>query len=111
VNSGLTLHSTYGGTGHPVNKLTLTASNTTGGEKISSVPQTIKVTDPPATFGVQIALLGQYAASSFATSGAGHGATPGTDPAGRGRSRSSPSRSTPEASWSGRKGGRDRAPV
>ena len=47
VNSGLTLHSSYGGTGHPVNNLIVTASNTTSGEASSSVAQTIVVTDPP----------------------------------------------------------------
>ena len=36
VNSGLTLHSSYAGTGHPVNNLTLAASNTTTGEAASS---------------------------------------------------------------------------
>jgi autotransporter passenger strand-loop-strand repeat protein len=48
VNSGLTLHSTFGGTGNPQNTLTLVASNTTGGEAISSTAQKITVTDPPA---------------------------------------------------------------
>ncbi|SHM81545.1 beta strand repeat-containing protein [Bradyrhizobium lablabi] len=47
VNSGLTLHSSYGGTGHPVNNLIVTASNTTSGEAASPVSQTIVVTDPP----------------------------------------------------------------
>ncbi len=49
VNSGLTLHSSYAGTGHPVNNLTLAASNTTTGEAASSPAQTIVVTDPPVT--------------------------------------------------------------
>jgi hypothetical protein len=47
VNSGLTLHSSYGGTGHPVNNLIVTASNTTSGEPANPVTQTIVVTDPP----------------------------------------------------------------
>jgi hypothetical protein len=47
VNSGLTLHSSYGGTGHPVNNLIVTASNTTSGEAATPVTQTIVVTDPP----------------------------------------------------------------
>ena len=47
VNSGLTLHSSYGGTGHPVNNLIVTASNTTSGEAASPASQTIVVTDPP----------------------------------------------------------------
>jgi len=48
VNSGLTLNSTYTGTDHPVNTLTVTAKNTAPGEKASSTSQTITVTDPPA---------------------------------------------------------------
>ena len=47
VNSGLTLHSSYGGTGHPVNNLIVTASNTTPGEAAAPATQTIVVTDPP----------------------------------------------------------------
>jgi uncharacterized protein YcsI (UPF0317 family) len=47
VSSGLTLHSNYAGTGHPVNTLTVTANNTTSGEAVSSASQTITVTDPP----------------------------------------------------------------
>ena len=50
VNSGLTLHSSYAGTGHPVNNLIVTASNTTSGEAATSpAMQTIVVTDPPVT--------------------------------------------------------------
>jgi uncharacterized protein YcsI (UPF0317 family) len=49
VSSGLTLHSSYTGTGHPVNTLTVTANNTTAGEAVSSASQTITVTDPPLT--------------------------------------------------------------
>ena len=48
VNSGLSLQSSYGGTDHPVNTLTVTASNTTAGESATSAPQSITVTDPPA---------------------------------------------------------------
>jgi hypothetical protein len=47
VNSGLTLHSSYTGSDHPVNNLTLAASNTTSGEAATSAVQTIVVTDPP----------------------------------------------------------------
>jgi Ca2+-binding RTX toxin-like protein len=47
VDSGLTLHSSYTGTGQPVNTLTVTASNTTNGEAVTSAAQTISVTDPP----------------------------------------------------------------
>ena len=51
VDSGLVLHSYYGGKGHPVAKLTLTASAkdpVTGAVK-KAAPQTITVTDPPPT--------------------------------------------------------------
>jgi hypothetical protein len=48
MNSGLTLHSSYTGSDHPVNTLTLTASNTTPGEAATTPAQTIVVTDPPA---------------------------------------------------------------
>ncbi|WP_284310690.1 alkaline phosphatase family protein, partial [Labrys miyagiensis] len=47
VDSGLTLHSSYTGLDHPVNTLTLTASNTTSGEAATTTAQTIVVTDPP----------------------------------------------------------------
>jgi hypothetical protein len=47
VNSGLTLHSSYGGTGHPVATLKVTAANTTSGESATAAAQTITVTDPP----------------------------------------------------------------
>ncbi|RTL76441.1 MAG: phosphoesterase [Bradyrhizobiaceae bacterium] len=49
VNSGLSLQSSYAGTDHPVNTLTITASNTTAGESATSAAQTITVTDPPAS--------------------------------------------------------------
>jgi hypothetical protein len=49
VNSGLTLHSSFSGSGHPVNTLTVTATNTTAGESATTPPQTIRVTDPPAS--------------------------------------------------------------
>jgi hypothetical protein len=97
VNSGLTLHSSYGGTGQPVNVLTVTAANTTAGEGATSAAQTITVTDPPAPStlaGAQdrngalqdlavdqrVALLGQYMASTFTPSGAGDAATLPADP-------------------------------
>ena len=47
VNSGLTLHLSYAGSGHPVNTLSVTATNTTPGETASTPPQNIAVTDPP----------------------------------------------------------------
>ena len=82
VNSGLTLHSSYGGTGQPVDVLTVTATNTTAGEGATSAAQTITVTDPvpstlasaPGTLDQRVALLAQYMASTFATSGAGDAA-------------------------------------
>ena len=43
----MTLHSSYTGTGQPVNTLTVTASNTTSGEGATSAAKTITVTDPP----------------------------------------------------------------
>ena len=49
VNSGLTLHSTYGGNGQPVNILTVTATNLTTGERATSSVKTVTVTDPPTT--------------------------------------------------------------
>jgi len=48
VNSGLTLHSSYSGSGHPVNTVTVMATNTTAGEQATTPAQTIRVTDPPA---------------------------------------------------------------
>jgi hypothetical protein len=51
VNSGLTLNSSYAGTGKPVNTLTVTASNTTPGELATTQSQKIKVTDPPSSSG------------------------------------------------------------
>ncbi len=48
VNSGLTLSSDYAGSGHPVNTLTVTASETHDHQTLSSAPQTIQVTDPKA---------------------------------------------------------------
>jgi hypothetical protein len=47
VNSGLTLHSTYTGSSQPVDTLSITATNSTGGEAATSLAQTITVTDPP----------------------------------------------------------------
>jgi hypothetical protein len=73
------LQSSYVGTDHPVNTLTITASNTTAGESTTSAPQTITVTDPPASpamiwsnwnqhnFSFQhlTALMDQYMAAGF----------------------------------------------
>jgi hypothetical protein len=47
VNSGLTLSSSYTGTGHPANNLTFSASDSTQSGAVTSAPQTIVVTDPP----------------------------------------------------------------
>ena len=49
VNSGLSLASSYTGTDHPVNTLTVTAGEKIGGHTVTSTAQTITVTDPPAT--------------------------------------------------------------
>jgi hypothetical protein len=49
VNAGLTLHSTYRGGGHPVNQLTVTASNTTAGETAEATPVSITITDLPTS--------------------------------------------------------------
>jgi Ca-dependent carbohydrate-binding module xylan-binding/Right handed beta helix region len=49
VNSGLSLASNYTGTGHPVNTLTMTASETIGNHTLTSASQAIQVTDPPTT--------------------------------------------------------------
>ncbi len=62
VNSGLTLHSTYAGAGHPKNVLLLTATNSTPGEQATSKTQKITVTDPPAG---SIGLLTQFMAAAF----------------------------------------------
>ena len=47
VNSGLSLASSYTGTGHPVNTLSVTATDTIGHDAATSAAQTIVVTDPP----------------------------------------------------------------
>jgi hypothetical protein len=78
VNSGLILHSSYTGVDHPVNALTVIASNTTPGELATSASQTIVVTDPPATsptggtnalspgtVGHLVALMDQFTAAGF----------------------------------------------
>ena len=44
----LTLKSNYTGTSHPINVLTVTATNSTAGETATLAPKTITVTDPPA---------------------------------------------------------------
>jgi hypothetical protein len=66
---GLTLHSSYRGTGHPVNKLIVAAANTTAGELAATIPpKTIRVTDPPVTItpgGQGLALLTQFVAADF----------------------------------------------
>jgi Big-like domain-containing protein len=49
VNSGLSLHSSYTGTGHPVATLTLTATNGSGTTETTTAAQTLTVTDPPVT--------------------------------------------------------------
>ncbi|MGX7871609.1 alkaline phosphatase family protein [Mesorhizobium sp. ORM6] len=67
--TGLTLTSSYTGTGHPIATLTVLASNKTSGEAASSPSQTMTVTDPPAITTSPtsnlIALFNQYAAWGF----------------------------------------------
>ena len=48
VNSGLSLASSYSGHGHPVNTLTISATDTIGHQSATSASQAIVVTDPPA---------------------------------------------------------------
>jgi len=71
VDSGLTLHSNYLGSGHPVATLaaTATAKDPTTGAVTTSTTQTITVKDPPATTATSpshadhsFALLNQYLA-------------------------------------------------
>ncbi len=86
VASGLTLHSTYKGKGHPVATLTITATNTNAGESATSAAQTLSVTDPPsssldvsdlisppssAPFGHAAALFDQFAAAGCHNGGSG----------------------------------------
>jgi Ca-dependent carbohydrate-binding module xylan-binding/Right handed beta helix region len=49
VNSGLSLASSYTGTDHPVNTLTVTAAETVDHHTLTSTSQSIVVTDPPAS--------------------------------------------------------------
>jgi hypothetical protein len=68
VNSGLILHSYYGGSGHPVATLSVTATGSTSGTSASSAPQIVTVTDPPAAasnISQSVALLTQYLAGGF----------------------------------------------
>ena len=73
VNSGLTLHSSFSGTGHPVNTLTVTATNSTPGETSeTTAPKTIKVTDPPPKVTSSgLSLLMQFAAVSGSAGASG----------------------------------------
>jgi hypothetical protein len=68
VNSGLILTSNYHGSGHPVATLTVTATNSVGGNPVTTAPQAVTVLDPPATsssINQSFALLNQYLASGF----------------------------------------------
>jgi hypothetical protein len=69
VDSGLTLKSYYTGSGHPVAKLTLTASDVIGGVTTTSAPKTITVTDPPPATGAGVWATGAQdnLANIFAT--------------------------------------------
>ena len=55
VDSGLSLNSSYTGSGKPVNTLSVTAANTTPGETTTTGPQNIVVTDPPPLAGQDVA--------------------------------------------------------
>jgi hypothetical protein len=70
VNAGLTLHSTFGGTGNPTNTLTIAATDTEAGVTVSSKTQKITVTDPPAG-NSSMALLTQFMAAEFSGDSAG----------------------------------------
>jgi parallel beta-helix repeat protein len=77
ITSGLTLNSSYNRQRHPVNTLTVTATNSTAGETGTSAAQTITVTDPPADSSGNVkevaiafthtaaALLAQFGAAGF----------------------------------------------
>jgi hypothetical protein len=65
VNSGLTLHSSYTGGGHPVNTLTVTATNTTAGESATTPAQTITVTDPAHVANTKLAGVSSQTSSGF----------------------------------------------
>jgi hypothetical protein len=72
VNSGLTLNSTYTGSGRPVNTLTITAAVTTAVGTANSAAKTVSVTDPPVTTiataaqpNQSLTLLNQFAAAGF----------------------------------------------
>jgi hypothetical protein len=84
VDSGLTLKSYYTGSGHPVAKLTLTASDVIGGVTTTSAPKTITVTDPPPATGAGVWATGAQdnLANIFATAsdyGQGKFAMPGSE--------------------------------
>jgi hypothetical protein len=72
VNSGLTLNSTYTGSGQPVNTLAVTAGVTMAAGTASSAAKTITVTDPSVTtiaaaaqLDRSLALLNQFAAAGL----------------------------------------------
>jgi parallel beta-helix repeat protein len=69
VNSGLTLNSSYTGSGSPTSTLTITATDQTNGS--SSAAQSITVTDPPATSGTGTSGSGSTGSGSTGTSGSG----------------------------------------
>jgi hypothetical protein len=68
VNSGLSLHSSYTGNNHPVNTLTVTATNSSPGETSETIAaQTITVTDPPS--GSTTSVVNNSSANSATISG------------------------------------------
>jgi hypothetical protein len=75
VNSGLSLHSSYRGTGQPVADLSLTAINGSGSTAARTAAQSLTITDPPASVAHTVALLTQFmSASNASSSGDGTGA-------------------------------------
>ncbi len=78
VDSGLTLKSSYTGTGHPVATLTLTATNGASSAALTTTAaQTLTVTDPPASVAVSDSLdlakilFGSNTTLGYSANGAG----------------------------------------
>jgi beta-mannanase len=71
VNSGLSLASGYTGTDHPVNTLTVTATETFAHHSLTSTSQSITVTDPPATTGTSSASASTSSTGATGTTSGG----------------------------------------
>jgi hypothetical protein len=100
VDSGLTLNSSYTGTGHPVAALTLTATNGASSAALTTTAsQTLSVTDPPrptvsdAIDTAAFELLIQHASAGF-NNLSGHGGGPNWEPTWSLAAHASPSAST-----------------